>query len=132
MQFLSDHWIILLLTFPVWSAPLMLVWYAIGIQVERGGIFKILTPFTFAGFLFDILLQYTVANLWFWEIGPTRRVPIRLLGFEFHIPVQKDFTISMRIGRLMESKTWGGAVSRWLAPVLNRLAPSGRHIEIGA
>lgn len=111
MEFISEYWFELLLTFPVWSAPVMLVWYAIGIQVERGGVWKVLTPFTFAGFLFDVVLQYTSAQLWFWEIAP-----------------KGEFTISMRIGRLMESKTWGGEVARWMAPILNRLAPGGKHI----
>lgn len=100
-----------LYTFPLWSAPVMLIWYAIGVQVERGGLWKLLAPFTFAGFLFDVLCQYTSAQLWFWEIAPL-----------------KELTISTRIGRLMESKTWGGAVARFLAPILNRIAPSGKHI----
>lgn len=105
-------WLIALLTFPIWSAPLMLIWYAIGVQVERDGLWKLLAPVTFGGFLFDVFLQYTVANLWFWEINP-----------------KSEYTISLRIARLMTDRGWRGVVARWLARLLNRLAPSGRHIE---
>lgn len=110
MSFLSDHWLILLLTWPLWAPLSMLVWYAIGIQYERGGVWRVLLPFTFLGFLYDVLLQYTLFQLYFWEIAP-----------------KGEFTISMRLGRLLEDPGWRGAVSRWLAVILNWLAPK-RHI----
>lgn len=97
MQFLSDHWLILLISWPLWAPMSMLIWYAIGIQYERGGLWRVLLP-------------YTLFQLYFWEIAP-----------------KGEFTISMRLGRLIEDPGWRGAVSRWLAVILNWLAPK-RHI----
>ena len=135
---------IYLITFPIWSIPVMLIWYAIGIQVNRGGVYKPLMPVAFTGFLFDVFLQYTVANIWFWEIPPKKRVdvdfPIAISlttgGFTFSrswrikysYTAFQDFTISMRCGRLLSDKGWRGRVAHYLAVVLNFLAPDHNHI----
>jgi len=105
---------IYLYTFPLWSPILMLVWFTIGIQHERESLpdvlRAILSFITFFGLLFDIFMQYTVANLYFWEINPVH-----------------EFTISMRIGRLMSDPGWRGNIARRLAWLLNAIAPV-RHI----
>lgn len=99
------------LTWPLWAPVSMLVWYAVGIQYERGGAWKAMAPVTFLGFLYDVLLQYTLFQIYFWEVAP-----------------RHEFTISMRLGRLLARTDWRGRLARWLADILNRLAPSGRHI----
>lgn len=98
-------------TWPLWAPLSMLVWYAVGIQYQRGGAYRLLAPVTFGGFLYDVLLQYTLFQLYFWEVAP-----------------RGEFTISMRLGRLQTRTDWRGALARWLVRILNSLAPGGRHI----
>lgn len=105
------HYQIWVMTWPLWAPVSMLLWYAVGIQYERGGAWQLLAPFTFLGFLYDVLLQHTLFQLYFWEIAP-----------------RGEFTISMRLGRLLQRNDWRGKLARWLAHMLNVLAPSGRHI----
>jgi len=108
---LAAYWPALLLTWPLWAPLHMLAWYAVGIQYERGGAWRVLLPVTATGFLYDVLLQYTLFQLYFWEVAPRR-----------------EFTISMRLGRHLTTPGWRGALAWWLARILDRLAPSGKHI----
>jgi hypothetical protein len=102
-----------ILTFPLWAPLLMLVLYAIGIQYERGGLWSVCMFIAAIGYVFDVFLQYTLAQVYFWEIAP-----------------QGEATISARLARLIERKDWRGDVARRLASTLNRLAPSGNHIKV--
>lgn len=106
---------LIFLTFPLWSIPVMLIWYAIGIQAERTSlpilVKLVLDVVAYTGLLFDIFLQYTVANLWFLELAPI-----------------EEYTISDRIRRLIENTGWRGVIARHMACILNRLAPNGKHI----
>jgi hypothetical protein len=96
---------------PDTSIIIMLIWYIIGIQYERGGFWKALAPFTFIGFLYDCFLQRTWARIWFWEIEPSG-----------------EFTITMRLCRLVFSAGWRGRLARLLARVLNFFAPNHQHV----
>lgn len=101
-----------LLTFPFWAPLLMLVLYAIGIQYERGGLWSVCAVVALMGYVFDVLMQYTLAQVYFWEIAP-----------------QGEATISQRLARLIERKDWRWDIARRLASILNRMAPSGVHIK---
>lgn len=102
-------------TWPLWAPFSMLIWYAIGIQYERGGLWRMLLPFTFLGFLYDVLLQYTLFQVYFWEIAP-----------------RGEFTISMRLGRLVSRSDWRGIWSRKLAWLLNWMSPKGVHVPMSS
>lgn len=102
-----------LLIHPVWSIFVMLAWYVVGIQYERGGVFVLLAPFTFLGFIYDRILQRTYARLWFWEIEP-----------------DEEFTITMRLVRLVKTTGWRGDWARFLAKILNFFAPNHNHVPL--
>ena len=99
-----------ILTFPLWSPMALFILYVLWVQSERGGWWRVFNLVRIIGEPFDVFCQYTVANLWFWEIS-------------FREP-----TISARIGRLMADTGWRGHWARLIAHHLNALAPSGKHI----
>lgn len=113
MQFLSDHWIILLLTWPLWGPVLMLLLYFVYIQHERGGLWRVCEAVAIIGYPYDALLQYTLFQFYFWEIAP-----------------RGESTISMRLGRIVTRSDWRGIWARRLAWLLNWMSPKGVHVPM--
>lgn len=111
IDILCDNWMTILLTYPLWGPLVMLVLYAVWVQSERGGIFKLLEVVAIVGYPWDWLLQHTLAPFYFWE--RTRK---------------GESTVSMRLARLVNDTGWRGVWARRLAWLLNAMAPSGRHI----
>jgi hypothetical protein len=115
LALICSHWLAILLTFPLWGPLLMLALYAIWVQHERGGIFEVLQLVAFVGYPWDWLLQYTLAQVYFWEIAP-----------------RGESTISMRLGRLVSRTDWRGIWSRRLAWLLNWMSPKGVHVPMSS
>lgn len=113
MEFLTTYWLEFLLVFPLWGPALMLLLYFIYIQHERGGLWKACELVAVIGYPYDVLLQYTLFQVYFWEIAP--------LG---------ETTISMRLARLVSRRDWRGIWARRLAWLLNKLSPKGVHVPM--
>lgn len=89
----------------------LLFLYSVGIQYQRGGLFKPLGVLLIPGFLLDLALNYTTlaALTWDW-------------------PRAGEFTFSKRLYRLQSNADWRGAVARPICLVLNKIAPK-THIR---
>jgi hypothetical protein len=106
---LSPQW---LLFAPVWVPLLLLTLYAVGIQYERGGNWRVLVPLAYDAAALDILLNYTLFALYFLDR-----------------PRHGEITLSQRLPRLNLLAGWQGTVARALTVVLDRLDPSGQHVK---
>lgn len=115
---------IYLYTFILWSPLALLLVYSVAVQADRTPeqIYSWLLPVWPAlkllcqivgvfGFVLDVVMQYTVANIYFWQMSQ-----------------RGEFTISMRLERLVSNTGWRGALANWLARLLNRIAPK-KHIQ---
>lgn len=102
-------------------APLLLTaLYYPAIQYERGGIWYIVVPFfTVPALLIDILFNVVWATLIY------RDMPFKKSEFLGRI----EITFSDRLERFIFLPGKLGAISRFIACWLNRLAPSGKHIR---
>lgn len=94
------------------SILILLPLYAIGIQVERGGWWRVLWPFTLVALFWDIVLNFT---------------ELALLTLDY--PEWGEWTFSKRLSRLRFDYGWRGQVARYLKRCLDAIAPSGLHIE---
>jgi hypothetical protein len=90
---------------------LLWVLYPIAIQIERGGWWRLLTPVALLALAVDVLANWTELSLLLWQ-WPGRGV----------------WTFSQRLSILIYVTGWRGDLARKIAPVLNAIAPSGRHI----
>lgn len=93
------------------SIFILLPLYAIGIQFERGGLWRIVLPVTFVALVLDVVLNYT---------------ELALLTLDF--PSKNEFTFSQRLARLRYDSGWRGDTARYIARSLDAIAPSGKHI----
>ena len=93
------------------SVFLLLPLYAIGIQFERGGWWRMVLPVTLVALLLDVVLNYT---------------ELALLTLDF--PVKNEWTFSTRLARLRYDSDWRGDTARYIARGLDAIAPSGKHI----
>lgn len=94
-------------------APLaLLVLYAIGIQYERGGAWRILAPVVWVGLVMDVLLNFAHFAVLFWDW-----------------PRGGEWTLSKRLPRLNRDTGWRGGIARRLTVLLDALAPSGVHVR---
>jgi hypothetical protein len=93
------------------SIVVLLPLYFIAIQFERGGNWRILAPFVAVALVVDVLLNYT-----------------ELAIYTLDIPSRGEWTFSSRLRRLRLNTDWRGTVARYLARVLDAIAPSGKHI----
>lgn len=91
--------------------PVLGLLYAIWIQHERGGWWKLCHIFGVVGFVPDVVANYTTLAAIF------RRWPGR------------DFTFSKHLKPLSELPGWRGRIANIVADVLDWLAPSGNHIH---
>ncbi len=93
--------------------PVLWVRYALWIQHERGGWWKVCHIFGPAGFLLDVFANYTTLALIFGWPG-------------------RSFTFSKRLLPLSQQDGWRGQLANIVADVLDWMAPSGDHVHRGA
>jgi hypothetical protein len=98
---------------PLWLPLLLLNLYAIGIQVERGGWWRLLYPVALIGLVLDVLLAHSLLAVVLWDW-----------------PRRAEWTFSQQLKRLVVSVGWRAAIARYVARVLNALAPSGQHVPL--
>jgi hypothetical protein len=91
---------------------LLIVFYCVGIQYERGGLWYICLPIALIGLVVDVIANYT---------------ELALITLDF--PKFGEWTFSKRLSRLQYNEGWRGNFARYLAKCLNTIAPSGRHIN---
>ena len=91
----------------------ILLWilYPIAIQYERGGWWRCVLPVTVLALIVDVWCNYT---------------ELAVLTLDW--PQRGEFTFSTRLKRLKSDPTWRGAMGRYIARVLDAIAPSGKHI----
>ncbi len=96
----------------MFSIFLLLPLYFIGIQYERGGWWRSFALVAIIAWILDIILNY-----------------IEFTIFLQQLPHYKDYTISMRMRRLRDSEDdyWQNRFARYIAKVLDVIAPSGKH-----
>jgi len=94
------------------SIFLLLPLYAIGIQIERGGWWRVLMPVTVLALILDALLNFT---------------ELALLTLDF--PGWGEWTFSTRLKRLKTEENWRGPMAKYIARGLDAIAPSGQHVE---
>jgi len=90
---------------------LLLPLYAIGIQIERGGWWRVLLPVTVLAMALDVALNFT---------------ELALLTLD--VPRWGEWTFSTRLKRLRADDGWRGSTARYIASSLDAIAPSGRHV----
>jgi len=90
---------------------ILLPLYAIGIQIERGGAWRVLLPVTVLALILDVLLNFT---------------ELALLTLD--VPRWGEWTFSTRLKRLRTVDGWRGSTARYIACSLDAIAPSGRHV----
>lgn len=95
------------------SLFILLPLYFIGIQYERGGVWKLLLPITFIALVLDVILNYTEWVLIFQEF-----------------PHKTDWTVSKRLKRMNNNQNagWKREFSLYVSKVLDVIAPFGKHI----
>lgn len=102
--FLELHWI-WILTWPLWAPVSMYLLYVIWAQHYRGGLWTLCEYVGVIGYPYDVLLQHTLFQLYFWEIAPPG-----------------EATISMRVFRLKTAPGWRGSLARFLARLMNSVS----------
>ena len=90
---------------------LLALLYPFAIQYERRGWWYTVLPITLLAYVVDVIANYTELAVLTWDF-----------------PRQYEYTFSQRLSRLIHDTGWRGSVARPIALVLNRIAPSGRHI----
>ncbi len=90
----------------------MLLLYAVGIQYERGGAWRVLVPVAWVALLLDVPLNFLHVSLLFWDW-----------------PRSGEWTVSKRLPRLNELPGFRGQVARAVTRLLDRLAPGGQHVK---
>lgn len=95
----------------VLHVPALALCYVLWIQHERGGLWKACHVFGIIGYLPDVFANHTTFALLFWRK-----------------PASGSWTFSQQLGNLVLDAGWRGVLARPVAAVLDRIAPSGRHI----
>lgn len=93
------------------SIFVLLPLYAVGIQYERGGVWRVVLPVTCIALVLDAVLNYTELALLTWDR-----------------PLRGEWTFSTRLKRLISATGWRGEAARYIARCLDAIAPSGRHV----
>lgn len=94
------------------SLFLMLPLYAIGIQYERGGWWRVFYLVAGPALVLDLVLNYTELALMTWDF-----------------PRRGEWTFSTRLERLQYAPGWRGRWCWYVARVLDVIAPSGVHVK---
>ena len=99
--------------YAVLHLPALFILYALWIQHERGGWWKVFHVFGIAGFLPDVTANHTSLAV--------------IFGFRW--PEPKAWTFSQQLEHLCKLGGKTGALANGVADVLDDLAPSGKHIH---
>ena len=91
--------------------PFLAICYVLWIQHERGGVWKLCHVFGILGYLPDVVANHTTFAFLFWRK-----------------PESGAWTFSQQLGNLVQDDGWRGVLARRIAAVLDRIAPSGKHI----
>ena len=91
---------------------LLALLFPIAIQYERGGWWLLVMPITLITMLVDVVANWTELSLFLWEW-----------------PQKNEYTFSDRLERLVHYQGWRGDIARYVASILNYIAPSGKHIK---
>lgn len=94
------------------SIFLLLPLYAVAIQYERGGWWRVFYLVAVPAWVLDVVLNYT-----------------ELAAMTLDRPRWGEWTFSTRLKRLKRADGWRGSVGRYVARVLDVIAPSGKHVE---
>jgi hypothetical protein len=94
------------------SPLLLLVMYAIGVQYKRDGWWLLLMPVYLAGWPLDVLLNFTLFALIFWDW-----------------PKWGEWTLSKRLTRVNKTTGWRGRFARRVTRLLDALDPTGLHVR---
>ena len=95
------------------SIPLAWVLYAVGIQYQRGGWWRVCIAFALPALLLSALLNYTLLALVFWDV-----------------PRRGEYTFSERLRRLIRAPGWRGKLARLVKEkLLDPFDPDGVHIK---
>ena len=106
-------WTTLFLWQFVYLPLLLLVFFPLIIQYERGGWWRLLLPFYLAALLVDVWLNFTTLAL-----------------YTFDVPQRREYTFSQRLGRLVLLTSLLGMLARVLARYLNYWDPTPPHVRI--
>lgn len=94
------------------SLVLLLPLYALTIQLERSGLWRVFGVFGIIALPLDALLNYTELALLTWDF-----------------PKRGEWTFSTRLKRLQYDTGWRGDLARPIVLLLDSIAPSGQHIK---
>ena len=94
------------------SIFILLPLYAIGIQYERGGWWRVCYIVAWPALLLDCLLNFT---------------ELALMTLDW--PRRGEWTFSTRLERLQYASGWRGSACWYLSRVLDVIAPSGIHVK---
>lgn len=103
-------------TSPLWLPVLMLVAYAIGIQYERGGWWRVFWIVAGPATVLDFVLAHTLFAIYIQDC-----------------PRKGEWLFSQQLGRLVRKEyenDWCGTAALVIARVLNWLAPSSKHVPM--
>jgi hypothetical protein len=91
---------------------LLILFYCIGIQYERGGWWKLCLPIALVGLVIDVIANHT---------------ELAIITRDF--PKRGEWTFSKRLARLQKNTNWRGDFARYVGGCLDKIAPSGIHIK---
>lgn len=89
------------------------VLYIPAIQYERGGLWRVLMPFTALVALLDVYLNWTTFSLYLASA-----------------PGKREYTLSQHLERLVFDPGWRGYIARAVARYTNRFDPTPPHIRL--
>lgn len=93
--------------------PVLWLLYAIGIQYQRGGWWRLCLVAALPAMVVNVLANYSTLALLTWDW-----------------PRHKEYTFSVRLQRLVHSSGWRGAFARAVARrLLDPFDPDGIHIR---
>ena len=102
-----------LLDFILWSPVLLAVFFPVGVQYERGGLWQVLLPFYIGAAVLSVTVNLTWFSVAVWEL-----------------PKKRELTTSERCERLVSAPGWPGFLARAIARFTNRFDPTGPHIAL--
>jgi len=95
------------------SIPLLWVLYAIGIQYQRGGWWRVCLVAALPAVVLNVVLNYTLLALITWDF-----------------PRKGEYTFSQRLARLVNSVGWRGVAAWFISRfLLDPFDPDGLHIR---
>ena len=90
---------------------LLLILYPFAIQIERGGLWRLLLPVTLLALIVDVVANYTELALLTWDW-----------------PAKGEWTFSTRLVRLQYYSGWRGYFARCVVNYTDFFDPDGKHI----